>query len=585
MGRRDNQQTNTQQLGRRDRTQVAPATQPTPAPVKAGNFITNAPSNVGALFRGEVGVGDVAKRMPGVALRGAVKTAEVVTPALTNFTKTTGGIIGEGLAYATDKTVREQFRGGAPDEGEDELLRLLREKRARGEDTSALINSLTKLQQGKIQTNPSDILPTVSKTTQKGLLKDTVAAAIETAVIRSVPAAMKGKLKTRLGVGALEGLGFAVAEGMAKDETPEQIMKNAVLYGVAGSTLNAIAPWLGSVLRKEIGRAPKTLVTALKEEARQLQVTSATPGSSSVNVSTPNKRHAGYAESQGYEPYTPDGELPVIQMGKTPPKVDDGLPVIDFGGNEASKTIPPPPGTRLVPEGVTPQPKTTQASSQQSTPPVAQTPTVTDGATQKVQGEQIPIGGPTKGASRLEARLVAQTEDPAYQAGTSNYAKYSKEADAPEITGSSNPEQIRRAARAVETLSPKQIDDIVSGAAELPEGVLRTAFIKAAAEKAVIEGNSSLIARLGRAVGQAARRFGQEIQFTKNFDVLDPVMNIADILAVRVKAAAGRLPKGTPKGTTVQSYIKNNVDTAQKSVTKGQMKIKEAQSLLDSIIC
>jgi len=98
MGRRDNQQQNTQQLGRRDRTtQTSAPVAPTPAPSR-GNFITNAPSNIAAFARGEIKTGDVVKRMPGVAKRGAIKTAETVAPALTNFVKTTGGIIGEGAA-------------------------------------------------------------------------------------------------------------------------------------------------------------------------------------------------------------------------------------------------------------------------------------------------------------------------------------------------------------------------------------------------------------------------------------------------------------------------------------------------------
>lgn len=464
MGRLDNQKTATSTTGGRLPKTTTQPVAATKAPSQ-GNFITNAPSNIAALFRGDVGVGAVVKEMPGVALRGAVKTAETVAPALTNFTKTTGGIIGEGLAYATSKNVREQYKAGN-----------------------------------------LDILPNVTKTTQKGLLKDTAAAALEATIIRSVPKAMTGNLTTRAGIGGLEGIGFAISEGLAKDQTADEIIKNATTYGVSGAALNVALPWLGPLLQKEIGRAPATLKQALKEEA----------------ASVPN----------------------VISTPPSPPEVIKP-PVGD--------TLPPPTAS-----GVPTKPQTVA-----------------------VQGEQLPIGGQTVGPSRLEARLVAQTEDPTYKAGVDNYAKYSKEADAPEITGSANVEQIKRASLAVENMPASQINDIVSGTAELPEGVLRTAFIKAATEKALLEGDSSLVNRLARAVGQLARRFGQEVQFTKNFDPLDPVTNLSDIISVRLKTAERRLPKGE----TVSNYTKRSVKEARSKVTTNQLKIQEAENLIDSILC
>ena len=149
------------------------------------------------------------------------------------------------------------------------------------------------------------------------------------------------------------------------------------------------------------------------------------------------------------------------------------------------------------------------------------------------------------------------------------------------MTGSANVEQIRRATTAVEQMTPAQVEAVISGTTELPPGVLRTAFLKAASEQAIIAGNSSLVNRLARAAGQLARRFGQEIQFTKNFDPLDPVTNIADILSVRLAAAERRVPKGE----TVTNYIKKNVDSGRKAVSKSQVKIQEAEDLIDSILC
>jgi hypothetical protein len=402
--------------------------------------------------------------MPGTAVRGSIKTADVVAPALSNFVKTTGGIIGEGLAYATDPY---EFLGGRNN---------IREQYKAGN---------------------LDILPTVSKTTQKGLLKDTVAAGLETAIIRSVPSVLQKKLATRVGVGALEGVGFAIAEGMARDQSADEIVKNMGLYGVSGSALNIILPWIGPLLRKELGKAPAGLKAALKKEAEAPPQTQAAPASPTVGQAVP--------------------------------------------------TSPTAPVARTV-----------------------------DG----VQGEQLPIGGETKGLSQLEHRVLAKTDDPAYVAGYQNYINDADNLDGPEVSGSANPEQLKRSAAFVETLTPDEVQFYIDGG-ELPEGLLRTAFLKEAADKALLEGNAGAVNAIARRLGQLARRFGQEIQFTKNFDELDPATNIADLLGVRLKAAERRM-KGTK---TARGIVKSDVKQGAEEVSKNQLKIEEAEKLLDSILC
>jgi len=69
-------------------------------PLKRESFF--APSQEG------VGTRDVLREIPSTALKTIKAIPETFIPALTNFAKTTGGIIGEGLAYAVDPNVREQ---------------------------------------------------------------------------------------------------------------------------------------------------------------------------------------------------------------------------------------------------------------------------------------------------------------------------------------------------------------------------------------------------------------------------------------------------------------------------------------------
>src|SRR3990167_8841177 len=168
-------------------------------------------------------------------LGGAVKKAPgIFAPAITNFTKTTGGIIGEGLAYATSADVREQYKKGG-----------------------------------------LEILPIVSKTSFGDLTKDTVAAGLETAIYKYIPQTAKMALATRFGVGALQGLGFAISEGMAKDLSVEEIKKNAKNYGVLGGAIEVVAPYLLPLLRTELKNVPAEVKNALKgltEEAQRTPI-------------------------------------------------------------------------------------------------------------------------------------------------------------------------------------------------------------------------------------------------------------------------------------------------------------------------
>lgn len=172
----------------------------------------------------EVRVRDVLREMVPTTGKFLKGVAETFAPAITNFAKTTGGIFGEGLAYAIDPNVREQYKRGN-----------------------------------------TDILPTVSATSVQDLTKDTLAAGLEAAVLKYIPKTAKLPGMARFGVGSLQGLGFAISEGLAKDHTPEQIIENAKVYGVLGGTLEAIAPVLMPLLRTELKKVPSVVKQGIKD--------------------------------------------------------------------------------------------------------------------------------------------------------------------------------------------------------------------------------------------------------------------------------------------------------------------------------
>jgi hypothetical protein len=176
---------------------------------------------------------DVIREVPGSAKRVVSGIANTFVPALSNFVKTTGSIIGEGLAYATDKNVREQYLAGNV-----------------------------------------DILPTITKTTQKDLAKDTVAAMLETAVYKSFPKVTQMTLTQRGGAGALQGVGAAIAAGMAEDKTPEEIIRSLPSYGVGGGIIGVVSPYLLPLLRSQVGSATPEIRNMFKGIMQEVK----TPG-------------------------------------------------------------------------------------------------------------------------------------------------------------------------------------------------------------------------------------------------------------------------------------------------------------------
>lgn len=263
------------------------------------NPISNAARETGlslrALGRGDINVVDVAKEVPGNVVGGVDKVTEVVIPGINKFAKTTYGVVTEGIAYAISPKIRESYKGGN-----------------------------------------LDLLPTITKTTPKDIAKYTFAAGIEASILKSLPSVVGKSLKARAGIGAIDGVGFAISEGLAQDKTPEEIVKSMGTYGVAGATISILTPYLIPLLKSELQNVPKGvngIFKGLYEEVvppkRTLEVGSATPNPTRVPISTPNSRYEAYLRRQGYEPYVPDNQLPTIDVGDGPQRAPSNVPEID----------------------------------------------------------------------------------------------------------------------------------------------------------------------------------------------------------------------------------------------------------------
>ena len=548
------------------------------------SFFQRTTESVRALRDNKISFSDVVREVPGQAKKQALVISNFVAPAITNFFDKTGSIFGEGVAYAVDKNVREQYKAGN-----------------------------------------LDILPTITETTVPKLAKYTFAAGLEAAIFRSFPNVIKMNLVRKGGIGALEGIGFAISEGLAKDETPEEIIRKMPLYGVSGMTLGIVSPFLLPLLKTEVRFLPKEIRGLFKnveediltQKTKQLKVTSMFPDTTAVPVSTPNKRYRSYLRSQGYEPYIPEGKLPTIDYGAPKPKLKDGLPTVspdaqspkvfdpaeDYAKNQGyegyipEKDLPvigadgkvreskAPPFTEVVTEPITKttavtEPKVQTVTERKVTPseaPLIETPPVRKtGAVPEVKAsesitvsrEQLPVGSGKTMVSRLEERMTQSIESP-----EAKHLTGEKRATFQEM---SKKTQIARDAKTAEDAGGDAIK-YLTGDKPLPEGATYNGIALALSKRAEIGGDASLAVRLA---SLRSTRAGQEISLLTEFDPNSPVSVMETIIKAR-KERAVRKAKGGDVNKAVTQTKKEAVD----SVRKTQLKIDEAEKLLNDILC
>jgi hypothetical protein len=184
------------------------------------------------------------------------------------------------------------------------------------------------------------------------------------------------------------------------DLTPqEQLMKDPAIIQQVKDVVNAhnaLSPETQAAVASHVDNIAKPTSDS---GAPQPQVTSPaeTPASNSITM-TPAEKQAAYAKSQGYEPITPDNQLPTIDMGAKP-KSD--LPTIQ---TEAPKT-PDLPGYKVVPE------PTATVAPKEAAPAATETPVAkpTEAPAATIDRPVLPDGTRvTKAANDINENLVKQ---------------------------------------------------------------------------------------------------------------------------------------------------------------------------------
>ncbi|MCR4307108.1 MAG: hypothetical protein NUV80_00950 [Candidatus Berkelbacteria bacterium] len=431
----------------------------------------------------KVSVGDVVKEVPTATKKVVGGLINTFVPSIKNFFVKTGSIFGEGLAYAIDPLVREQYKAGN-----------------------------------------LNILPTITKETPVSVAKSTIAAGIEVAIYRSFPNIVKLNLAARGGAGALQGLGFAVAEGLATDKSPEDIVKSLPAYGVFGGIVGAITPYLMPLLKAEVKALPKEIKSVFKGLQKEIgEIIPKKPG-----VVTP-------------EALVPETTPKPITL-ETAPAPEPTIPT----GKEPAGLLETPKAPELLPE---------------------RAPIISGGERiTRVPREQLPVGEGETAVSRLEARIKGKLDEvplkKADDAGITTYQQMNKT------------EQISKAVEYVQK-SPEEAISVLKGEKPAPAGLLHNSIAIALEEKAATTADANLAIKLA---SLRSTRAGQEISILTEADPTNPISAINEIIKARAGKAL-RQVKDVAKETT-------RVTSEAKQVLKvSELKVFEAEKILAEITC
>ena len=194
-----------------------------------------------------------------------------------------------------------------------------------------------------------------------------------------------------------------------------------------------------------------------------------------------------------------------------------------------------------------------------------------------VPREQLPVKmeSAEMGVSALEARMkgIFETEN----VKTAIAVAEARGLDISIYDKMSKPEQLRLAAKYVQSTSQRNVLEVLEGKREAPKGLLHNAIMLALEEKSLRDRNIDLGIRLA---SLRSTRMGQEISIlteaTNSF-----VSGLDQIIRARREATTSKLKQGETIQTKKSSAVKE-IKTEQ---TKTQLKMSEVEKILKNITC
>lgn len=294
---------------------------------------------------------------------------------------------------------------------------------------------------------------------------------------------------------------------------------------------------------------------------------------------TLQQTHADYARSQGYEPYTPDHELPTIQTGKP---AESALPTIkteapatrgvkgDLTFHPTPETQTPstfgrftlPETTKTAPDSVKTTPSTTAAPESRVVPLRESFKPTSEGSVKPL----TPIGTGESAPSRLAANVETNAVEKKLTDTLGQLPEYNKV---------NMGEQARFASDLIKN-EPDKAMNIAMGKEPPPAHILPEAVYTAMESKAVSEGDVDTLRRLATESNMStqATAMGQRIRALGERDQSSPVKIIREISDRRQARATPKIREATKaeiktelgKGTAAK---KETWDTFVKSISCG----------------
>lgn len=311
-------------------------------------------------------------------------------------------------------------------------------------------------------------------------------------------------------LGALFGLSQAASKGeQSKQEYWTTLGLSTVTGGLLGGIISGAIP---------VSRTIRNKITKAFEKPKvKLPVTSSVP-ESVIPIKTPKTKQRAYAEKMGYEPYTPESELPVIEMG-TKPKDTSGLPVIDYETGKQKNII-----SKIIEKGKN-DPEIKKELIQQSTP---DRPQIVTEEPIRVEPKRVTPEGDT-----IVPALAKRTESAAVEKNL-----VSRFEGLPEEKTMNMKQQADEAMQLVDSDYEKA--KRVAMGKENPPGNLRDASVYEAVKyKALQDGDVDTLRRLATesTVPSKLTAYGQEIKAADSrlVDTTDPVELMQEVIKSRKK--------------------------------------------------
>ncbi len=190
---------------------------------------------------------------------------------------------------------------------------------------------------------------------------------------------------------------------------------------------------------------------------------------------------------------------------------------------------------------------------------------------------QLPVKtGGEKAVSSLEARMKGIFE-------RQNVKKVEAEAKERNLDISfyekmSKPEVLNAAAKFVAKTSQAKVLEILEGKAETPKGLLNNAIMLALEEKSLRDKNIDTAIKLA---SLRSTRYGQELSILTEVAELSPISAMDSI----IRARRDVVEKKMKVGENIRTKKSEKVNEMKKEQTKAELKVEEAEKLLNSIVC